>query len=87
MNDKSFTAIVDDRKAKLTVWGPADEPPEGYKKLKVAYHDFGNAYNPDTLTIYQGKSKRDLVFEVYRDGCFEPYYGRISFFPNSKIKK
>ena len=55
---------------------PLADRPKSYKHLASAYHNIGNAYNPHYLEILQTKSGK-LIYEIYRDGCFYPYYGKL----------
>jgi len=55
---------------------PRGETPSTYKKLGICGHGMGNRYNPSTLTIWQARDKT-LRYEIYRDGCFYPYFGKI----------
>ncbi|NCD06155.1 MAG: hypothetical protein EOL97_08555 [Spirochaetia bacterium] len=56
---------------------PLSDPPKTYTKLCTVYHNIGNSYNPHTLNIYKN-SRNQLRYEIYRDGCFYPYYGKLT---------
>lgn len=71
-------AIVDGQKATLYKGKPLSECPKTYKRFKVVGHNMGNSYNPSTLTLYRAKDNT-LRYEIFRDGCFYPFYGRIVF--------
>jgi hypothetical protein len=57
---------------------PKAECPKSYKKVTVISHNIGNAYNSELLTIFRAKDKT-LRYEIYRDGCFYPYYGKFEY--------
>ena len=57
---------------------PKGECPASYKKITTLGHNIGNNYNPSWLTLYQAKDKT-LRYEIYRDGCFYPYYGKFEW--------
>ena len=54
------------------------ETPKTYKKIDVLRHDMGNDYNSSLLTLYKAQDGT-LRYEIYRDGNFYPYYGKIEF--------
>jgi len=56
---------------------PKGEVPKTYKHIGVLSHNIGNNYNSSILTIY--KAKNGYRYEIYRDGSFYPYYGKIEF--------
>lgn len=70
--------IVDGKKARLYKGRPLRDCPKSYKKVKIVLHNHGSAYNPNNLTIYKAKDGT-LRYEIYRDGCFYPYYGKLEF--------
>jgi hypothetical protein len=67
--------------------------PKTYKHISVAYHNIGdllnrntNFYNPRTMNVYMAKDKT-LRYEIYRDGCFFPFYGKLTIGGNDENKK
>jgi len=59
---------------------PLKECPKGYCRLGIFEHNLGNLYNPSWLVLYTyGKNitSKNLRYEIYRDGCFWPYYGKL----------
>ena len=62
---------------------PKSETPKTYKKVKVLRHDIGNRYNSDLMTLYKNR-QGVYKYEIYRDGCFSPYYGTIEFIDKEK---
>ena len=59
---------------------PLKDCPKSYYKLGVFEHNLGNLYNPSWLVLYTyGKNinSKSLRYEIYRDGCFWPYYGKL----------
>jgi len=66
------------RKAKMFKGYPKAECPVTYKKVMILGHSIGNDYNPGTLNLYENKSGV-LKYEIYRDGCFYPYYGTLEY--------
>ena len=54
------------------------EVPKTYKKIDVIGHNLGNDYNSSLLTLYKAQDGT-LRYEMYRDGNFYPYYGKIEF--------
>ena len=74
-----FTQInTSDGKARLYKGRLLGDCPTTYKRLKVITHNIGNNYNPGHLTLYKAKDN-SLRYEIYRDGCFYPYYGKFEF--------
>lgn len=73
-----INCIVDKRKAILFKGNPLSDVPITYKEVKVCYHNIGNLYNPYWLTLFIAKDKT-YRYEIYRDGCIYPYYGKIKF--------
>lgn len=65
-----------ERDAILYKGKPLADRPKSYKELFSARHNIGNSYNPHYLNVLQSKSGK-LYYEIYRDGCFYPYYGII----------
>ena len=65
-------------KAILQKGRPLGDCPKTYKKLRTVFHNIGGTYNSDLLTIFLAKDKT-FRYEIYRDGCFYPYYGKITF--------
>ena len=65
-------------KVRLYKGKPLGEVPKTYKKINVVSHNIGNLYNSELLTIYQVKDKT-LRYEIYRDGNFYPYYGKLEY--------
>ena len=61
------------------------EVPKTYKKIDVLSHNIGNNYNSDLLTLYKAQNGT-LRYEIYRDGNFYPYYGKIEFTKKLAIK-
>jgi len=57
---------------------PLADPPKTYKKIEPIWHSLGSDYNSDLLVLYLARDKT-FRYEIYRDGCFYPYYGRIEF--------
>ncbi len=57
---------------------PKRDIPKTYKRDKVISHNIGNLYNPEYLTLYVAKDG-SLRYEIYRDGCFFPYYGKFEW--------
>ena len=58
---------------------PLADPPSSYKEVGFVLTSRGNAYNPSIATLYKTKSGRNIL-QIYRDGCFYPYYCLI--YPN-----
>lgn len=59
---------------------PLKECPKGYCRLGIFEHNLGNLYNTNQLGLYTyGKNitSKNLRYEIYRDGCFWPYYGKL----------
>lgn len=69
-------------KAKLIKGRLFNTEPKTYKKLGVCGHDVGNRYNSTTLTVYSA-CDGSYRYEIYRDGCFYPYYGRLELINNN----
>jgi len=67
-----------EHKVRLYEGKPLGEVPKTYKKINVVSHNIGNLYNSSLLTIYQAKDKT-FRYEIYRDGCFYPYYGKLEY--------
>ena len=67
-----------EHKVRLYKGKPLGEVPKTYKKINVVSHNIGNLYNSSLLTIYQAKDKT-FRYEIYRDGCFYPYYGKLEY--------
>ena len=65
-------------KARLHKGTPKGDCPITYKKLDVLGHNIGNAYNPNTLTLFENR-QGVLKYEIYRDGCFFPFYGTFEW--------
>lgn len=70
-------------KAILHKGRPLADIPKTYKLIGMLNHNLGNNYNPSTLTVYQAKNKI-YRYEIYRSGCFYPYYGKIKFIQEEK---
>ena len=70
--------VYDNSTATIYKGCPKPEAPTTYKKLGVLSTSLGNLYNTALMTIYQAKDKT-FRYEIYRDGCFYPYYGKIVF--------
>ena len=77
---KSFRDIIttDGRKARLFKGTPKGTTPKSYACVGVTGHNIGSAYNSTTLTLYKNKAGV-LKYEIYRDGCFYPYYGTFEY--------
>lgn len=73
----------DGRKARLYKGTPKADAPKSYIKVGVIGHSIGNNYNPSTLTLYINK-QGILKYEIYRDGCFYPYYGTFEYMETEK---
>lgn len=58
---------------------PLADPPSSYKEVGIVSHNIGNAYNPSIAHLYKVEGGRN-VLQIYRDGCFYPYYCPI--YPN-----
>jgi len=65
-----------DVKAIMLKGYPKPDTPTTYKRLQVVGHNIGNAYNPHIMVIYEAQDK-SLRYEIYRDGCFWAFYGKI----------
>ena len=78
MIEGSMEVEVDSRKAILYKGRPLRDVPKTYKEVKVCSHNIGNMYNPSILTLYRARDG-SLRYEIYRDGSFFPYYGKIIF--------
>lgn len=70
--------IVDGKRAWLSKGHPKPEPPKTWKKVRVVHHNHGSRYNSNVLTIYRALDK-SLRYEIYRDGCFYAFYGKLEF--------
>lgn len=64
---------------------PLADCPKTYKKVTVVYHSIGDLfnssqfmYNPRTMTVYEARDKT-LRYEIYRDGSFYPFYGKLTY--------
>ena len=66
------------RRAWIYKGKPLPDVPKTYKKMSVESHNIGNDYNTSILTIYKAQDGA-LRYEIYRDGSFYPYYGRLEF--------
>lgn len=62
---------------------PLPDCPKTYKKVAVVKHSIGDIFNPNqnlynsaTMTVYKAKDD-SLRYEIYRDGCFFPFYGKL----------
>ena len=76
---KNFIEVrTDEGGARLFKGRPLSDCPKTYKFLRVIRHSIGNAYNSDLLSLYKNR-QGVLKYEIYRDGCFYPYYGNIEF--------
>ena len=74
--------VILNRKFPVTLLNPRPlkDCPKSYYKLGVFEHNLGNLYNPSWLVLYTyGKNinSKSLRYEIYRDGCFWPYYGKL----------
>lgn len=56
---------------------PLADAPKTYNNPKVISHSIGDNYNSSIMTLYTAKDNT-LRYEIYRDGCFWPYYGKIT---------
>jgi len=63
-------------KCKLFKTKPLQDRPKTYKHVCTGFHNIGNTYNPSHCEILQNK-RGELFIEIYRDGCFWPYYGKL----------
>jgi hypothetical protein len=72
------TITVDGKKAEIFKGKPLADVPKTYKFIKVCSHSVGNLYNSSTLRLYKAADS-SLRYEIYRDGCFYPYYGKLVF--------
>lgn len=71
---------------------PLADCPKSYKKVGVVYHSIGdlfnpneNLYNPRTMTIYSVRDN-SLRYEIYRDGSFFPFYGRLTYLKEEDLQ-
>ena len=55
---------------------PLADRPKTYKEIGVFGHNIGNAYNPGWGNLLKA-ADGSLRYEIYRDGCFYPYYGKL----------
>lgn len=70
------------KNAKATIYKgkPLGDPPKNYIKVGLIDHSITdllsnrNVYNSSLATVYQNRIGK-LFYEIYRDGCFYPYYG------------
>ena len=70
--------LRDGKKAILYTGRPLPDVPKTYKKVKVISHNIGNNYNSSLLTIYKAQDG-SFRYEIYQDGCFYPFYGKMEF--------
>lgn len=70
--------------ARLYKGTPKRQCPSTYRLYEVVGHDIGDLYNPSTLRLYLAKDKT-LRYEIYRSGCFFPYYGKIELLKDYKL--
>lgn len=61
------------RKAVLGKGKPLADRPKSYIEVEIVSHSIGNLYNPSTAVLLRNRSG-NLFLEIYRDGCFYPYY-------------
>ena len=71
---------------------PLPDCPKTYKKVGVVSHDVGdllnrktNYYNSSIMTVYRAKDKT-LRYEIYRDGSFFPFYGKLTLTKGGDLK-
>lgn len=57
---------------------PLADRPKSYKLVETVFHSIGNAYNPSHAQLLK-TSRGNLILEIYRDGCFWPYYCPVLF--------
>jgi hypothetical protein len=80
---KPIKLIVDGRPAILFRGKALSEPPKTYTKIGAYFHNLGNNYNPHTINLFRAKGG-GLRYEIYRDGSFYPFYGKIVFTQNRR---
>lgn len=68
--------VCRDTKTVMHKGTPKANPPSSYKMIGMLHHNIGNLYNLHYMNIYEAKDKT-LRYEIYRDGSFYPYYGKI----------
>lgn len=80
MYDKPYddTWIVDEKRTRLYKGSPMPYCPKTYTKIKVTHHNHGSIYNSNIMTLFTA-SDGTLRYEIYRDGCLFPYYGKLEF--------
>lgn len=74
-------------KAKMYGGKPLGNVPKEYTLIGLSSHNIGGGYNSTTLTLFEHKHNYkgytemkieiEIYYEIYRDGCFYPYYGMI----------
>jgi len=74
-------------KAELLKGKPLGDMPKSYKSLGTATHGIGDVFNPNQnlynsslLTVLKAKDGT-FRYEIYRDGCFYPFYGKLILTP------
>lgn len=55
---------------------PKERLPKSYKEVGYAGHDMRGLVAQRHLTMYRN-SRGGLVYKVYIDGCFHPFYGKL----------
>lgn len=55
---------------------PKSSVPKSYKEVGYAGHDMCGLVAQRHLTMYRN-SRGGLVYKVYIDGCFHPFYGKL----------
>lgn len=66
----------ENHKAILYKGKPLSDPPKSYILIGSIIHSLGNTYNSSSGRIFINKQQK-LIYEIYRDGCFNPYYGNF----------
>lgn len=63
---------------KLGKGKPLGNVPSTYKFVKhILFFKLGGRYNSSLCTMYKNR-QGVLKYEIYRDGCFYPYYGTLT---------
>lgn len=61
------------KQIKITKAKPIGERPKTYKEIETIVHNIGNSFNSSSAVLLKTKNN-EYKIEIYRDGCFYPYY-------------
>lgn len=63
---------------KLSKGKPLGDVPSTYKFVKyISFPELGSQFNSSLCSMYKNR-QGVLKYEIYRDGCFYPFYGTLT---------